>query len=115
MQNAMAKIVIDLLKFELFEKQVDEIVLQKITPEIAVKAYKSSLTHDVGHLIADALDRLQLLENVPEKREILTERNKAVFRFEQQDFEAQEIIKTLETAQDGAGIGNPVIQALVDF
>ena len=99
MQNTMATIVMDLLRFELLDKQVEASVLQKITPEIAFKLYKLGVRHDVGHLIADALDKLGLLENVSPKREILTERNKAVFRFEQQDFEMKAIIKTLETAQ----------------
>ena len=99
MQNVVAKIVIDLLCFELFDKQLEASVLQKITPEIAVKAYKLGLKHDVGHLIADALDKLQLLDNVSQKKELLTERNKAVFRYEQQAFEMEEITRVLETAQ----------------
>ena len=99
MQNEMAKIVMDLLKFELFGKQVEDSVLQKITPELSIKAFKLGLKHDVGHLIADALDRLSLITDNPHKKVMITERNKAVFRFEQLDYETQEIIQTLETAK----------------
>lgn len=99
MQNAMANIIMELLRFELFNKQVETSVLQKITPEIAVKVYKVGLTHDVGHLIADALDKLSLLQDHPQRKEIITERNKAVFRFEQQDYETREIVQTLEDAK----------------
>ena len=80
MQNEMAKIVMDLLKFELFGKQVEDSVLQKITPELSIKAFKLGLKHDVGHLIADALDRLSLITDNPHKKVMITERNKAVLQ-----------------------------------
>ena len=96
MQNDLANVIFALLRFELFEEQIDEALLPTITPEIAVKVYKVGFLHDVGHLIADALDKLALLPNGDIKNKMLTERSKAVFRFEQLDYETQEIVGVLE-------------------
>ncbi len=99
MQNAVAKLMTNLLQFELLNTPLEGTVLQKITPETAVLLYRLGVKHDVGHLIADALDKLSLLDGLEEKREMCNERAKAVFRFEQLNYETQEIVKTLERAQ----------------
>ena len=96
MQNELANFIFALLRFELFDEQVGEDVLRAITPETAVKVYKLGLSHDVGHLIADSLDSLSLLPEGDIKKKILNERSKAVFRFEQLDYETGEIINVLE-------------------
>ena len=98
MQNELSKIIFALLRFELFALQPSEDVLQAITPEMAVKTYKICLSHDVGHLIADALDKLGVLPDGDVKGKMLAERRKAVFRFEQLDYETQEIVAVLEEA-----------------
>ena len=98
MQNELSKIIFALLRYELFSLQPSEDVLQAITPEIAVKTYKICLSHDVGHLIADALDKLGVLPDGDVRSKMLAERRKAVFRFEQLDYETQEIIAVLEEA-----------------
>ena len=96
MQDNLANVIFALLRFELFEEQIDEALLHTVTPEIAVKAYKIGFLHDVGHLIADALDKLALLPKDDIKNKMLNERRKAVFRFEQLDYETHEIVHVLE-------------------
>ena len=99
MQNELANLIFALLRYELFDEQVGEDVLHAITPETAIKIYKVGLSHDVGHLIADALDRLSLLPEDDIKKKMLGERSKAVFRFEQLNYETGEIISVLEAEQ----------------
>lgn len=99
MQNELANLIFALLRYELFNEQVGEDVLHAITPETAIKIYKVGLSHDVGHLIADALDRLSLLPEDDIKKKMLGERSKAVFRFEQLNYETGEIISVLEAEQ----------------
>ena len=62
--------------------------------------YKLAKLHDLAHLLADALDKSNLLpENKDVKNRLLNERNMAVYRYEQSKYELGELCQVLESAQ----------------
>ncbi len=62
--------------------------------------YNFSKKHDLAHLIADALDKNGLLlDNTQAKAKFLHERNIAVLRYEQRQYEYLQICQTLEKAK----------------
>lgn len=64
------------------------------------KLYNLSKTHDLAHLVGDALDRNGLLPDGTEvKKRFLQERNMAVYRYEQIQYEFEQICDTLEQAK----------------
>lgn len=64
------------------------------------KLYNLSKKHDLAHLVGDALDRNGLLLDGTEvKKRFLQERNLAVYRYEQIQYEFEQICDTLEQAK----------------
>ena len=89
-----------LLRSEICEAQLDEETKNAITPETLSKLYKLSKKHDLAHLVADALDKNGLLPTDGEiKKRFLYERNMAVYRYEQINYELGEICRVLEEEQ----------------
>lgn len=61
------------------------------------KLYNLSKRHDLAHLVGDALDKNGLLVDGSEvKKRFLQERNMAVYRYEQLQYELEQICDTLE-------------------
>lgn len=88
-----------LLRFEIFGTELCERAKKAITPEILPTLYKLSKKHDLAHLIGNALDKNGLLpENSEAKKRFLAERNKAVYRLEQQNYELDRVCESLEEA-----------------
>lgn len=92
-------ILFALLCSELFNQQIDELIKEGITSERLPLIYKLSKRHDLAHLVGDALDKNGLFVDCSEvKKRFLQERNMAVYRYEQIQYEFEQICDTLEQA-----------------
>ena len=70
-----------------------------IKSEIFPTLYKLSKRHDLAHLVADALDRNGLLDDSDISKKFRAERNVAVYRHEQMQYELDELCRVLEEEQ----------------
>lgn len=83
-----------------FGKELTDDIKQLITLERLPALFKLSKQHDLAHLVGDALDRNGLLLDGTEvKKRFLQERNLAVYRYEQIQYEFEQICDALEQAQ----------------
>ena len=99
MDQKLEKIFFALLRLE-FGKEISQEIKNLITPEIMPSLFKLSKWHDLAHLVGDGLDKLCLLpEGSEERKRFLKERNLAVYRYEQAQFELDRICQALENAQ----------------
>ncbi len=86
-----------LLRSELLHEVLSEEIKNLITPELKTALFSLSKKHDVAHLIADALDRNGFLDKQEKVSNLfLQERTLAVFRYERQNYELNEICRVLE-------------------
>ena len=100
MQRTVEKTLFALLRFEINGTELCEDVKNLITPEILPALFKLSKKHDLAHLIGDALDKNGLLPEASEaKKRFLQERNMAIYRYEQIQYELEQISDVLEKAQ----------------
>lgn len=94
------EILFSLLRFELFGEELNEETKNLITPEIFSGLYKLSKAHDLVHLIGDALDKNGFLsENTNARNAFLKQRSMAVYRYEQIQYELEEICAAFEDAK----------------
>lgn len=100
MQRTVEKVFFALIRFEINGDELCDEVKNLITPEILPALFKLSKRHDLAHLIGDALDKNGLLSDGAEaKKRFLQERNMAVYRYEQQQYEFEQICSVLEKAE----------------
>ncbi len=93
----ISAIMFALLRFEINETKLCDDVKNLITPEILPELFMLSKNHDLAHLIGDALAKNGLLaENSKAKHYFLQERNMAISRYEQQQYEFDRICGVLE-------------------
>ncbi len=93
----ISAIMFALLRFEINGTKLCDDVKNLITPEILPVLFALSKNHDLAHLIADALEKNGLLEEGSKARQFfLQERNMAISRYEQQQYELNRICKVLE-------------------
>ena len=110
MEN-VTKTVIDCIKYEI-RGQNEKIVLPEISARFLIEVYKLSKAHDVAHLVGDALNKSGVFENLPadldENERATIEKIKekfdeqiftAVYRYENINYELEQICKTLEEAK----------------
>ena len=110
MEN-VTKTVIDCIKYEICG-QKEKIVLPEISARFLIEVYKLSKAHDVAHLVGDALNKSGVFENLPadldenERAAISKVKGKfdeqiftAVYRYENINYELEQICKTLEEAK----------------
>ena len=96
MQQVVEKVFFALLRFEINGTQLCD-VKKLITPDILPDLFKLSKSHDLVHLIGNALDKNGLLiENSKAKQYFLQERNIAILRYEQQRYELERIKELFE-------------------
>ena len=89
-----------LLRFELSGTRLCDDVKNFITTSTLIELFKLSKKHDLAHLIASALDSSNLLmEDNNVRKKFLQERNLAIFRYEQQNYEYNRICEALERAE----------------
>ena len=99
MQRTAEKIFFALLRFEINGDELCDEVKNLITLEMLPALFKLSKRHDLAHLIGDALEKNGLLPDGSEaKKRFLQERNMAVYRYEQMQYEFERICDTLEKA-----------------
>ena len=110
MEN-VTKTVIDCIKYEICG-QKEKIVLPEISARFLAAMYQLSKAHDVAHLVGDALNKSGVFENLPadidenERAAISKVKEKfdeqiftAVYRYENINYELEQICKTLEEAK----------------
>lgn len=98
MQRTVEKVFFALIRFEINGDELCDEMKNLITPEMLPVLFKLAKRHDLAHLIGDALDKNKLLpEGSEEKKRFLQERNMAVYRYEQIQYEFEQICQTLET------------------
>lgn len=100
MQRTVEKVFFALIRFEINGNELCEEIKNQITPEMLPALFKLSKRHDLAHLIGDALDKNGLLlDGTEAKNRFLQERNMAIYRYEQIQYELECICETLEKAQ----------------
>lgn len=93
----ISHIMFALLRFEINGMQLCDEVKNLITPEALPALFKLSKKHDLAHLVGGALDKNGLLPDGSEaKKRFLQERAMAVYRYEQIQYEFEQICDVLE-------------------
>ena len=93
----ISEILFSLLSNEMADMPLREEIKETINDELLLKLYKLSKSHDLAHLVGDALDKNDLFPVESKVRKsFIQERNMAVYRYEQINYELQEICRVLE-------------------
>lgn len=86
-----------LLRYEICGETLPDGLRQSLTPEMMARLYAFSSAHDLAHLVGDALQKNGLLtDDVAEKKKFLQQCFTAVYRFEQLQYELEEISRLFE-------------------
>ena len=85
-----------LLRYTLCGVEIPLAVREQITQVRLENVYRLSKSHDLAHLVADALDKNGLLDDSEISNKFRAERVLAVYRYEQMQYELDAICKTLE-------------------
>ena len=94
MELKTEQIFFELLRCEMNGVTLLEEIKNLITLEKLPALFKLSKQHDLVHLVADALDKNDLLpENTEARKRFLQERKMAVYRYEQIQYELDEICR----------------------
>lgn len=96
MQRTIEKVFFTLIRFAINGTELCDDVKNLITPEVLSALLTLSRRHDLAHLIGDVLHRNGLLNELEMKKNFLRERNMAVYRYEQQQYEFQRICEIFE-------------------
>ena len=100
MQRTVENAFFALLRFEMNGREICDEIKNSIMPEMLPALFKFSKRHDLAHLIGDALAQNGLLPDGTEaKKRFLQERTMAVYRYEQQQYELEQICGVLEKAE----------------
>lgn len=95
--KSIENIFLLLLCASIYEGEADKEAKNLITPEILPALFKLSKQHDLAHLVGDALQANGLLPDGSEaKKRFLEERGMAVYRYEQQQYEFEQICDVLQ-------------------
>ena len=90
------KLAFALIRQELKGEKISEEIKNLIPPEMLKRLYMLSKSHDLTHLLADALDKNGLLiDGSPERKIFMQQRNMAIYRYEQQRYEFDQICEVL--------------------
>ena len=95
MQNQLCQTLFRLLRYEIYKAEIDEETKNLIILENLPVFYKLSKAHDLAHLVADALDKNGLLDDSDVSKKFRTERNMAIYRHEQMQYELDELCAIL--------------------
>ncbi len=100
MDKDLIRIFFALLRSEISGEKLCEDIKNLITEDVLPALYKLAKKHDLAHLMGDALDKKGLLADGSKAKErFLQERNMAVYRYEQLQYEFDCICQTLEEAK----------------
>lgn len=91
------EICLNLLKSSLQGLDLDEELKNSITEQELPELFKLAKKHDLAHIVGDSLDKIGVLkENSQARKVFLQERNMAVFRYEQLNYDLERISAGLE-------------------
>ena len=97
MKEDVIEILFALIKSEISGEKVKDEITQKINPEILKPLYKISKKHDLAHLVANALEKLDKISNDNEVgKAFLTARDMAIFRVEMINAEIESVCEVFE-------------------
>ena len=91
----VVKIMFALIRQALKGEEMSEELKNLITPQTLERLYKLSKSHDLTHLLADSLDKNGLLIAPPIRNAFIQQRNMAIYRYEQQRYEFEQICEAL--------------------
>lgn len=97
----MEKIIpamMDLISYEVCSKELDK-SQQTLTDEELVKLYKLSKSHDIAHLVGDALIKNDLIGDGEIKAKFQKQIMLAVYRYEKINYELGRLRKVLNEAE----------------
>ena len=98
MKRTVEKVFFALIRFEVNKTEIGDDIKKLITPEILSALFLLAKKHDLAHLVGEALHKNGFLVNEPDlKKKFLHERNMAVYRYEQIQYEFDRICGTLES------------------
>ena len=96
----ISSIMFETLRFEMAQTPISDETKNVIEGETLVSLYRLAKAHDLAHLVGDGLDKNGLLtEGTESKNRFQQERNMAVYRYEQMQYEYGRICETLEEAK----------------
>ena len=99
-EKEIQSILLEVLRLTVNEQTADDTLKQKMASGVVADVYRLAKKHDLAHLIGDALDKNGLLlDGTEAKKRFLHERNMAVYRYEQIQYEFEQICDTLEKAE----------------
>ena len=97
MKSSTEEIFFELLRFEVCGMEISFETKKEIIPESFSSIYKLAKSHDLAHVVAEALNKNGFLpEDSSEEILFLKERNMAIYRYEQMQYEYIRITRTLE-------------------
>ena len=94
-----SSILFALLRSVLQKRELEEDIKTKLSPQILCEVYKLAQKHDLGHLIALALENNGLFLGTQFIEKFFEKRRMAVFRVEQIEYELADICAVLEEAK----------------
>ena len=110
----ISSIMFELLRFEIAGTPLSDEIKNAITGDVLGSLYRLSKSHDLAHLAADALEKNGLFsEDSAAKNKFVQDRNMAVYRYEQMQYEYERICEVLERAEiDYIPLKGAVIRSL---
>ena len=97
MESKIVEKLFYLLRNEIVTNTGNEAIKESITEQELPELFKLAKKHDLAHIIGDVLDKNGLLpENSQARKVFLQERNMAVFRYEQLNYDLERISASLE-------------------
>lgn len=94
-----SSIMFALLRSVFQQKELEKTMKEELSPEIFCEIYTLAQKHDLGHLIAQAMENNGLFLDEPIAKKFLAKRSIAVYRVEQIEYELSEIGATLDEAR----------------
>ncbi len=99
MQQSVEKVFFALIRYE-FSSELSQEIKNLISKELLKPLFNLSKCHDLAHLVGDALVQKGLISGDSEEEKLfLHERNLAILRHEQMQYEYEQICKTFEQAK----------------
>ena len=96
MRNQVIHALFWLLRQEVCGVEIGDETKNLITTEMLSVLYQVSKEHDLAHLVADSLDQNGLLDDSDVAKKFRSERNMAIYRYEQINYELGEICRIFE-------------------
>ena len=97
MDSKIVEKLFHLLRNEIVTNTEDDTLKESITEQELPELFKIAKKHDLAHIVGDSLDKIGVLkENSQARKVFLQERNMAVFRYEQLNYDLERISAGLE-------------------